>query len=121
LALDDCEMSVTLTPRIEDLIRNQIKTGRYQSTDEVLEEVLLLLEARDRRVQQLRGSVAEGFAAIERGEGIELTPESMEERIRRAAERARRGDQPHHDAFPYAAHRPSELRDSAACRHPSDD
>lgn len=93
-------MSVTLNRRIEDLIRNQIETGRYHSTDEVLEEALRLLEARDRHVQQLRDSVAEGFAAIERGEGIELTPESMEERVRRAAERARRGEQPHHDVFP---------------------
>jgi antitoxin ParD1/3/4 len=93
-------MSVTLTPRIEDMVRNQIETGRYHTTDEVLEEALRLLEARDRRVQQLRDSVLEGFAAIERGEGIELTPELMDELGHRAEERARRGEQPHRDVCP---------------------
>jgi antitoxin ParD1/3/4 len=93
-------MSVTLNRWIEDLIRNQIESGRYHTTNEVLEEALRLLEARDRRVQQLRDSVSEGFAAIERGEGIELTPELMEERSLRARERARRGEQPHPDVCP---------------------
>lgn len=41
-----------------------------------------MLDERERRVQQVRDSVAEGFAAIERGEGMELTPESMDARIR---------------------------------------
>jgi antitoxin ParD1/3/4 len=93
-------MSLSLTRRIEDLIRNQIESGRYHTTDEVLEEALRLLEARDRRVQQLRDSVSEGFAAIERGEGIELTPDLMEERARRAQERARRGERPLPDVCP---------------------
>jgi antitoxin ParD1/3/4 len=93
-------MSVTLTPQAEDLIRQQIEAGRYRTTSEVIEEALRLLDARERRVQQLRDSVAEGFAAIERGEGIELTPALMDELSRQAEERARRGEQPHSDVCP---------------------
>ncbi len=93
-------MTVTLTPRAEALLRSKIETGSYHDAGEVIERALHLLDAHDRRVQQLRESVAEGFAAIDRGEGIELTPELMDERGRRAEERARRGETPHADVCP---------------------
>ena len=52
------------------------------------------LEARERRARQLRDSVADGIAAIERGEGIEPTPELMDELEREAEELHRQGKQP---------------------------
>jgi putative addiction module CopG family antidote len=93
-------MSVILSPQAETLIRQEVAAGPYRSADEVIQEVLRLLDARDRHAQELRDSVAEGFAAIGRGEGIELTPELMEELSRQAEERARRGEQPHPDVCP---------------------
>jgi antitoxin ParD1/3/4 len=93
-------VSVSLTPQAEDLIRQKIEAGHYRTSNEVIEEALRLLDARDRRKQELRDSVSEGFAAIERGEGIELTPEVMDELSRQAEERARRGEQPHRDVCP---------------------
>lgn len=93
-------MSITLTPQVEERIRQKVASGPYNSGAEVVEEALRLLESRDLRIQQLRESVAEGLAAIARGEGIELTAESIEERLRRSDERARRGDIPHPDVCP---------------------
>jgi len=55
---------------------------------------------RERRTQQLRDSVAEGLAAIERGEGIELTPDAMDELEREAEELYRQGTQPKPDVCP---------------------
>jgi antitoxin ParD1/3/4 len=93
-------MSVTLAPRTEALIQQKIEVGPYRDADELIAEALRVLDARDRRVHRLRDSVQEGFAAAERGEGIELTAKSMAERIRRAEERARRGDTPSSDVSP---------------------
>jgi antitoxin ParD1/3/4 len=50
-------------------------------------------------VPRILESVAEGVTAIEPGEGIKLTAELMEERGRRAMERAQCGERPHRDVF----------------------
>jgi antitoxin ParD1/3/4 len=83
-------MTVTLTPRLEALISEMLATGRYADADDVLEQGVRLLEERERR-RRLRESVAEGFAAIERGEGVELTSDLWEEIEREADEADRQG------------------------------
>jgi antitoxin ParD1/3/4 len=93
-------MSITLTPQAEELIRQKVAEGHYGSDGEVVEAALRLLEARDQRVNRIRESVVEGLAAIERGEGIEVTEAWMEERLRWSDERARRGDSPNPDVCP---------------------
>jgi putative addiction module CopG family antidote len=93
-------MSVSLSADAEALIRQKVAAGPYRSEDEVVLEALRLLDDRDRQRDELRRSIVEGFVAIERGEGIELTPEVMDEISRRAEERARRGEWPHPDVCP---------------------
>jgi DNA polymerase III delta prime subunit len=66
----------------------------------VIRAALRLLEVRDQRAQDLRASIAEGLAAIERGEGIELTPELVEEIDREAEEQIRLGVPPDPDVCP---------------------
>src|SRR5215217_447613 len=83
-------MSVTLTPELEALIEEILATGRYADAGDVIEQAVRQLEERERR-QRLQASVAEGFAAIERGEGVELTPELWEEIEREADEADRQG------------------------------
>ena len=83
-------MSVTLTPELEALIEEILATGRYADAGDVIEQAVRQLEERERR-QRLQASVAEGFAAIERGEGVELTPERWEEIERDADEADRQG------------------------------
>ncbi len=93
-------MSVRITAEAEALIQKKVDGGPYQSAAEVADEALRLLDARDKERQRLRQSIAEGFAAIERGEGIELTPAMMEERSRRSSERAAQGELPSLDVCP---------------------
>src|SRR5215208_5291636 len=89
-------MSVTLTPELEALIDEILATGRYADADadadaeDMIEQAVRQLEERERRLR-LQVSVAEGFAAIERGEGVELTPELWEEIEREADEADRQG------------------------------
>ena len=84
-------------PDVEASIRQMVERGRYNETTEVIRTAVRWLDVRDRRLERLRASVDEGFAAIDRGEGVELTPELMDEIEREAEERARRGEQPNPD------------------------
>src|SRR5215204_5616626 len=83
-------MSVTLTPELEALIEELLATGRYADAGEVIEQAVRQLEERERGLR-LRASVAEGFATIQRGEGVELTPELWQEFEREADEADRQG------------------------------
>ena len=63
-----------LTPEIEDLIAQQIKTGKYQDDLAVIQEGLSLLAERDRiyrgRFEELKREVMIGVEELRRQEGI---------------------------------------------------
>src|SRR5262249_19384917 len=61
-------VNVSLTPELEKLVNEKLKTGMYQTASEVVREGLRLLKDRDERQAQLRAQVRAGFDAIERGE-----------------------------------------------------
>jgi antitoxin ParD1/3/4 len=68
-------MNVNLTPELEELVHNKVKTGRYNSASEVVREALRLLEDHDKvRVAQLaefRGEMDRRLASLDRGESID--------------------------------------------------
>jgi antitoxin ParD1/3/4 len=68
-------MNVHLTPELEQLVQNKVKTGRYNSASEVVREALRLLEEHDHirqmRVQEMRRKIQEGWDSLQRGEGID--------------------------------------------------
>ena len=61
-------MNVSLTPELERLVEEKVKTGMYQTASEVVREGLRLLNERDQRFATLRSDVRSGFEAIDRGE-----------------------------------------------------
>jgi antitoxin ParD1/3/4 len=60
-------MNVSLTPELERMVNNRVKSGMYQTASEVVREALRVLKERDSQVA-LRREVQEGFAQIDRGE-----------------------------------------------------
>ena len=93
-------MTIHVPADLEASIRRKVESGRYPDATEVIRTALRLLEAREERSELLRASVAEGLAAIERGEGSELTPDVIEEIEREADERVRLGLPPKPDVCP---------------------
>ncbi|MGH2561756.1 MAG: type II toxin-antitoxin system ParD family antitoxin [Thermomicrobiales bacterium] len=93
-------MNVRLSPSLEAMIQEKVESGDYSDASEVVEEALRFMEEQDRRTRHLKASVAEGFAQIERGESVELTPEHMERIMQRAAENARVGKSVKDDVTP---------------------
>lgn len=68
-------MNVSLTPELEKLVQDKVKSGRYLSASEVVREALRLLEERDRiqqlKLDRLRSEIQLGIEQIERGEVVD--------------------------------------------------
>jgi antitoxin ParD1/3/4 len=93
-------MAIYVPTDLEERIRQKVDSGQYDDPSEVIRAAMRLLDKRDRRLQELRASIAEGLAAIGRGEGRELTPELWEEIEREADEMIRLGVPPNPDVCP---------------------
>lgn len=78
-------MEVKLTPTAEEALSEVLASGRYENEADVVEQAILLIKLRDWE-DELKASIQEGFAAIERGEGFELNDELWEELYREGDE-----------------------------------
>lgn len=69
-------MNVSLTPELEKLVNDKVKSGRYNSASEVIREGLRLLQDHDElkriRRDELRREIMLGVEQIRNGEGILL-------------------------------------------------
>ncbi|MEK6288552.1 MAG: type II toxin-antitoxin system ParD family antitoxin [Acidobacteriota bacterium] len=70
-------MNVSLTPELEQLVNDEIKSGDYKSAKEVVREGLRLVRLRREKLAGLRREIQIGVDEIERGEYVEYT--SVEE------------------------------------------
>jgi putative addiction module CopG family antidote len=64
-------MTITLRPEHEHLIAEALRSGAYQSSEEVLKQALELLHERDAWLAENRAKIEAGFAAAQRGELID--------------------------------------------------
>jgi antitoxin ParD1/3/4 len=73
--VEDVLVNVSLTPELEQLIQERVRSGRYTSASEVVREALRLLQDRDElrrlRINELRVKVAAGLDSLDRGEGAD--------------------------------------------------
>jgi antitoxin ParD1/3/4 len=78
-------VNVSLTPELEKLIYEKVRSGLYNSASEVIREALRLLHERDQVRQQeleaVRAKINRGLEQLDRDEGI---PESVAVRRLRA-------------------------------------
>ncbi len=90
-------MIIHVPADLDASIRERVERGDYPDATEVIRTAMRLLAARERRIEEIRTSLAEGIASIERGDGIELTPELLDEIEREVEDRVRRGEMPKPD------------------------
>ncbi|MBA3415612.1 MAG: type II toxin-antitoxin system ParD family antitoxin [Chloroflexia bacterium] len=81
-------MTIQLHRDTEAAIRGRVESGQYKDVEEVIRAALDVLE-----IQEIRASIAEGRAAIKRGEGIVLTPDVWDQ-IEREADELAQSDKP---------------------------
>jgi antitoxin ParD1/3/4 len=79
-------MNISLTPELEQMVDDKVRSGRYASASEVIREGLRLLEEQEQLKQQrladVRRKIDRGIEQLDRGEGIS-GPEARA-RLRRA-------------------------------------
>jgi antitoxin ParD1/3/4 len=85
-------MTITLTNDLEELINEKVKSGAYESADEVIRASLRLLKSREDGIDALRKEVLLGVEDIQHGRftscGSDEELDSFsDEVIRRAQER----------------------------------
>ena len=65
-------VNVSLTPELEAFLQRRVKSGRYQTTSEVVREAIRVLERhekeREEGLRQLKAKLRRGAAQAERGE-----------------------------------------------------
>ncbi len=86
-------MNVSLTSKLEELIREKVDSGFYGSASEVVREALRLLDQRDRlqerKLDALRRDIDEGIEELDAGLGEPFDIESIRSEGRRTLERQR--------------------------------
>lgn len=74
--------NVTVTEHFESFIEDGITSGRFRDANDLVQEALSLLEQRETeraKLEWLRTTTQEAFAALDRGEGVPISsPEDMD-------------------------------------------
>ena len=83
-------MNISLTPELEELVNEKVKSGMYQTASEVIREGLRLLKEHDQRLESLRRDVRAGFEAVERGEYTEYDADNIRALAKRVKARGER-------------------------------
>ncbi len=69
-------MDVRLSPDQESFIRHAIDAGRLQSSEEAVQEALLLWEERERRRLEILAAVDQAEASLAAGEGASISSQA---------------------------------------------
>jgi antitoxin ParD1/3/4 len=84
-------MNVSLTPELENLVQEKVKSGNYNSASEVIREALRLLKEQDQlreiRREEVRREVMKGVEQIQNGQ---YTTISSSEEAAQLAEKIKR-------------------------------
>jgi Arc/MetJ-type ribon-helix-helix transcriptional regulator len=72
-------MEVQFTSDQTAFARRAVEAGRLYSEEDAVREALALWEERERRRMEFQATIEDARAALARGEGRAITPESMRE------------------------------------------
>ncbi len=72
-------MQIDLTPEQQDFVRQAVDSGRFARAEDAIQAALALWVERERRRAEILAAIDAARAEIARGEGIEITEESMRE------------------------------------------
>jgi putative addiction module CopG family antidote len=70
-------MKVELTPEQQDFVRQAVESGRFERAEDAVQAAIALWVERERRRAEILTAVDIAKAALDRGEGIEITQASM--------------------------------------------
>ena len=83
-------MHIDVTPDQRALVQKAIESDRFEREEQAVQEALALWEKRERRRLELIAMLDEAEASLARGEGREITEESMKALAEEIKQRVRR-------------------------------
>ncbi len=79
-------MNISLTPELESLVQEKVKSGMYHTASEVIREALRLMQEQDQfrqiKLENLRKEIAVALEQVERGKVYPWDPEKMKKEAR---------------------------------------
>ena len=76
-------MNISLTPRLELMVRGKVEAGLYSNASEVVRAALRLMEEHD-RATSLKHELAKGIDQLQTGQGVLLSEARFSELVRQA-------------------------------------
>jgi len=70
-------MNITLSPALENFVRETVETGHYNNESDVMSEALRLLQQKEKKRKELFDALDKGFEDLEAGRYKEYTPELL--------------------------------------------
>lgn len=87
-------MNVSLTPELEKLVNERVRSGMYSSSSEVVREALRLLNAQEeyrrQKLEDLRKEIQIGLDQLDRGKGVPLDIAKIKSRLRKRLQEQKR-------------------------------
>ena len=87
-------MNVSLTPELEKLVNERVRSGMYASSSEVVREALRLLNAQEelrrQKLEDLRKEIQIGLDQLDRGKGVPLDIAKIKSRLRKRLQEQKR-------------------------------
>ncbi len=88
-------MNVSLTPQLENFVKQKVSTGMYNSVSEVIREALRLLEAKEvlkaMKLEALKADIQDGIDSLDNGQGKPLDIESIKAKGRQILAQSNKG------------------------------
>ena len=96
MAINRTTVNISITPDLDAFLQSRVKSGRYQTTSEVVREALRLLERheqdREAALYQLKTKLERGAGQAERGELV--NGDEVFDELREMIEERRRAKAP---------------------------
>ena len=70
-------MHVNLSAEMEGFIKSKVAGGFYGSATEVIRDAIRRMQAEESRVQAWHAAIKQGADQLDRGEGVDYTPDGL--------------------------------------------
>jgi len=68
-------MTISLSPVLENFVKEKVATGHYKDANEVMQEALQLLREKELKAKQLHTALNKGYEAYKAGNYEEYNPD----------------------------------------------
>lgn len=85
-------MNVSLTPRLEEIVRKKVESGLYNNASEVVREAIRQMDDRDQQLERLRAAIAAGYESLKSEPPYRWGEHSVAEIMELAAQADRDGE-----------------------------